>query len=86
MIESENNLCRKIFDIDIIMKVQSFHSIEVIKGSDGSYDCLIDNEVFAVASTPLLSLMIGCKKYLEYIQLVTYNNELYKHKGNHTGM
>jgi hypothetical protein len=37
MIESENNLCRKIFDIDIIMKVQSFHSIEVIKGSDGAY-------------------------------------------------
>lgn len=63
--EEENNLTRKLFNIEDLLKFQLNHDVQIIRGGDFQYDCYINKEVYYSALTPINALVVGIKIYKE---------------------
>jgi len=57
----ENELTKKLFNLDEILEFQLTHDVQIIRGEDYQYMCYIDNQVYATAITPLFALWYGIK-------------------------
>ena len=63
LIEQENELTRKLFDLEKIIKFQQEHDVQVIRGGDFQYLCYINKEGYAPSLTPLHAVVVGIEQY-----------------------
>lgn len=61
--KEENELTKKIFALDRLLKFQLEHDIQIIRGSDYNYECLIDGKCYNESLTPLGSFVLGVEKF-----------------------
>ena len=64
-VQEENKTTKKAFDLDFLLKFQLEHDLQIIRGSDYNYECWIDGKCYSQSLTPLASIVIGAKKYIE---------------------
>ena len=64
--KKENELTKKLFDLDEIIRFQMEHDIQIIRGSDWQYMCYIDKEVFGSGLTTMGALVIGIKQFKKH--------------------
>ena len=63
--EEENEIVRKLFNLEDLLEFQLTHDVQIIRGGDFQYDCYIDKEVYYNALTPINALVVGIKIYKE---------------------
>ena len=61
----ENELIKKLFDLDEILAFQLEHNVEVLRGEDYQYLCYIDRKGYGTSLTLLGALTIGIKQFKE---------------------
>lgn len=61
--EEENELVRKLFNLEDIMVFNKQHDVQIIRGEDWQYGCYIDKECYYNALTHLGALVFGIKMY-----------------------
>lgn len=59
----ENELIKKLFDLDEILAFQLQHNVEVLRGEDYQYLCYIDRNGYGTSLTPMGALTIGIKQF-----------------------
>jgi hypothetical protein len=59
----ENELTRKLFDLDDIINFQFRHDIQIIREVDGQYMCYIDKKGYGCGLTTMGALVIGIKQF-----------------------
>ncbi len=59
----ENELTRKLFDLDEILAFQLENDVQIIRGEDYQYMCYINKEGFGSCLTPMGALVIGIKQF-----------------------
>lgn len=62
-LKEENEITKKLFDLDEILLFQSNHSVEILRGEDYQYLCYIDKEGYGVSLTPMGALTAGIKQF-----------------------
>lgn len=63
----ENELVKKLFDLDEILSFQLEHNVEILRGGDYQYLCYIDGKGYGVSLTPMAALTIGIKQFKEHL-------------------
>lgn len=61
--KEENELTKKLFDLDEIISFQMKHDIQIIREADWQYMCYIDKKGFGSGLTPMGALVIGIKQF-----------------------
>ena len=51
------------FDVEAFNKLSKSHTVELVIGEDGRYNCIIDREVFAQGLTPMFTLVYGIENF-----------------------
>lgn len=64
----ENELTKRMFDLNEVLLFQLDHDVQIIRGSDYMYSCYIDRAVYGSALTPMFSLWSGIKQYKELLK------------------
>ena len=62
-IKTEITQTKQFFDLNSILEFQLKNNIEIIRGLDLQYQCLINNKCYASSLTPLHSLVVGIKRF-----------------------
>ncbi len=62
---AENELTKKLFDLDEILSFQIEHDVQIIRGEDYQYLCYIDGKGYGTAYTPMFALSYGIKCFKE---------------------
>lgn len=62
----ENELTKKLFDLDEILAFQLNHNVEILRGEDYQYLCYIDRKAYGTSLTPMGALTFGIKQYKEH--------------------
>lgn len=62
----ENELVKKLFDLDEILSFQLEHNVEILRGEDYQYLCYIDRKGYGTSLTPMGALTIGIKQFKEH--------------------
>lgn len=63
----ENELTKKLFDLDEIIKFQMEYDVQIIRGSDWLYMCYIDGKGFGSSLTTMGALVIGIKQFKTHL-------------------
>jgi hypothetical protein len=61
--KEENELTKKLFDLDEIIRFQMEHDVQIIRGADWQYMCYIDKKGFGSGLTTMGALVIGIKQF-----------------------
>jgi hypothetical protein len=61
--KEENELTKKLFDLDEIISFQMEHDVQIIRGADWQYMCYIDKKGFGSGLTTMGALVIGIKQF-----------------------
>jgi hypothetical protein len=61
--KEENELTKKLFDLDEIINFQMEHDVQIIRESDWQYMCYIDNKGFGSGLTTMGALVLGIKQF-----------------------
>ena len=62
----ENELTKKLFDLDEIISFQMKHDVQIIREADWQYMCYIDKKGFGSGLTPMGALVIGIKQFKDH--------------------
>jgi len=62
----ENELVKKLFDLDEILAFQLEHNVEILRGEDYQYLCYIDRKGYGISLTPMGALTVGIKQFKEH--------------------
>ena len=62
----ENELTKKLFDLDEILAFQLENDVQIIRGDDYQYMCYINKEGYVSCLTPMGALVIGIKQFKDY--------------------
>jgi len=65
-IKEENELIKKIFDLDEIISFQMEHDVQIIREVDLQYMCYIDKKGFGSGLTTIGALVIGIKQFKDH--------------------
>lgn len=65
-IETELKDIKQTFNIDDIIKFQSKHTLEIIRGEDWLYYCYIDKKAYTSGFTPMGALIYGILQFKEH--------------------
>lgn len=63
--EQENELTKKMFDLDEILYFQLYNDVQIIRGGDYNYMCYINKSVYGIGLTPMYALSYGIKRFKE---------------------
>ena len=61
--KEENELTKKLFNLDEIISFQMEHDVQIIRGEDWQYMCYIDKEAYGSGLTTMGALVIGIKQF-----------------------
>jgi len=61
--EEENNLSKKLFNLEALLEFQLTHDIQIIRGPDLNYECWIDGKCYHTSLTPIHCMIIGVHIY-----------------------
>lgn len=61
--KKENELTKKLFNLDEIINFQMEHDIQIIREMDYNYMCYIDKKGYGSTLTPMGALVIGIKQF-----------------------
>ena len=61
--KEENELTKKLFDLDEIISFQMKHDVQIIREADWQYMCYIDKKGYGSALTPVGALVLGIKQF-----------------------
>ena len=64
----ENNSIKDGFNLNLILEFQLNHDVQIIRGSDWQYQCIIDDIVYEIAITPMGALYYGINKYIKHFE------------------
>jgi len=67
-LSKENELTKKIFNLEEILDFQLEHDVQIIRMEDYNYLCFIDGHGYGVSITPMCALTIGIKQYKEHFE------------------
>ena len=59
----ENNLTKKLFDLDEVIEFQINHDIQIIREADWQYMCYIDKKGYGSGLTTLGALVNGITQF-----------------------
>lgn len=59
----ENELTKKLFDLNEILAFQLKNDVQIIRGEDYQYICYINKEVYGTSLTFMCALVIGIKQF-----------------------
>lgn len=65
--KEENELTKKLFDLDEIISFQTQHDIQIIRGADWQYVCYIDMKGFGSGLTTMGALVFGIKQFKDHL-------------------
>lgn len=65
MLEEENELIKKHFNLEDILNFQSNYGFEIIRGEDYQYLCYINKKYYGTSLTPMGALTFGIKQFLK---------------------
>ena len=66
--EEENDLVRKLFDLEEVIDFQMKHDVQITRGDDWLYMCYIGKEVYATGLTTMGALVIGIKQFKKHTE------------------
>lgn len=61
--KEENDLVRKLFDLDEVINFQMKHDVQIIRGADWQYMCYVNGSAFASGLTTMGALVFGMKQF-----------------------
>ena len=61
--KEENELTKKLFDLDEIISFQMEHDVQIIREADWQYMCYIDKKGFGSGLTTMGALVLGIKQF-----------------------
>lgn len=64
--KEENELTKKLFDLDEIISFQMEHDVQIIREADWQYLCYIDKKGFGSGLTTMGALVIGIKQFKDH--------------------
>lgn len=64
--KEENELTKKLFDLEEIIRFQMEHDVQIIREADWQYMCYIDNKGFGSGLTTMGALVIGIKQFKDH--------------------
>ena len=64
--KEENELTKKLFDLDEIINFQMEHDVQIIRESDWQYMCYIDKKRFGSGLTTMGALALGIKQFKDH--------------------
>lgn len=64
--KEEDNLVRKLFDLEEILLFQSEHDVQILREADWQYMCYIDKKGFGSGLTAMGALVVGIKQWKKY--------------------
>jgi len=65
--KEENELTKKLFDLDEIIRFQMEHDVQIIREADWQYICYIDKKGYGTCLTPMGALVIGIKQFKDHL-------------------
>jgi len=65
----ENELTKKIFNLDEILSFQLENDVQIIRGEDYQYICYINKLPCATALTPMYALCYGIKCFKDKLKI-----------------
>ena len=70
--KEENELTKKLFDLDEIISFQMEHDVQIIREADWQYMCYIDKKGFGSGLTTMGALVIGIKQFKNTLKKVEH--------------
>ena len=64
--KEENELTKKLFDLDEIISFQMEHDVQIIREADWQYMCYIDKKGFGSGLTTMGALVNGIKQFKDH--------------------
>ena len=61
--EEEIEFTKANFNLDEVLNFEKEHKLEIIRGEDYQYSCVINNKMYAPSLTPMCALVTGIKIY-----------------------
>ncbi|NRA92433.1 MAG: hypothetical protein HRU26_07060 [Psychroserpens sp.] len=63
----ENELTKKLFDLDEILAFQLENEVQIIRGENYQYMCYINKKGYGTCLTPMGALVIGIKQFKDHL-------------------
>lgn len=67
--KEENELTKKLFNLDEIIEFQMKHDIQIIREADWQYMCYIDGNGYGSSLTAMCALVTGIKQFKEHMNI-----------------
>lgn len=59
----ETQETKAAFNLDKLLNFQLKHDVQIVRGADYLYQCLINKKAYGAALTPLAALVFGVEEY-----------------------
>ena len=66
LLNQEIEATRDLFNLEELLKLQNKHKLEVVRGDDWLFYCVIDGAVYSTSLTPMYALVHGVMMYKKH--------------------